>query len=139
MGGEWERSGEKVISLEEVCRFLKSLGVEAEEDPLLPFIAAREEERLCNETNQPEVVKGLEQLALYRAAGQYLRLKKDSGQLQAETLTLEMPEKQIQEGDTQITYAVEAALSPEQRLEQLIGFLLGDHAAEIARYRRLLF
>ena len=91
------------MNAEKIQSFLNSLGVEMEEnDPLIEYIEAQVREYICNATNLNEVPEGLSWCLVYRAAGQYLRLKKDMGQLNLEGLDLEAPAKQIQEGDTNL-------------------------------------
>lgn len=52
------------------------------------------------------------------AAGQYLQAKKAAGCLEMEGINLEPVAKQIQEGDTSVSFAVgEGSLTPEQRLD----------------------
>jgi len=89
---------------EDVVALLEAFGVTgAADDPLLDFIIATVTERIKNETNQPAIPEGLNRLAVEMVAGQYLSLKKGSGQL--EGFDLEAAVKQIQEGDTLIAYA----------------------------------
>jgi len=48
--------------------------------------------------------------------------------------------KSIQEGDTNITFALgEGSSTPEQRLNSLIDYLINGRIGEIYRYRRLVW
>jgi len=70
--------------------------------------------------------------------GQYLKWKKDCGQL--EGFDLDAAVKSIQEGDTNITFAVgEGSATPEQRLNNLIEYLTNGRTREFIRYRRLVW
>ena len=125
---------------EKIRSFLNSLGVETvENDPLMEYIAAQVREYICNATNLDEVPEGLSWCLVYRTAGQYLQLKRNMGQLNLEGLDLESPAKQIQEGDTNIVFAVDTELSPERRLEKLILSLTEAGKDQFGRYRRLVW
>lgn len=81
---------------------------------------------------------GLESLAVSMAVGEYLNMKKCSGQL--EGFDLDAAVKSIQEGDTNITFALgEGSSTPEQRLNSLIDYLINGRIGEIYRYRRLVW
>ena len=69
---------------------------------------------------------------------EYLNMKKCSGQL--EGFDLDAAVKSIQEGDTNITFALgEGSSTPEQRLNSLIDYLINGRIGEIYRYRRLVW
>lgn len=126
--------------LEDVINLLTALGITLPEggDPLLVFICNSVRERICNETNQTEVPEGLRYMAVEMAVGQYLSWKKDVGQL--EGFDLDAAVKSIQEGDTNITFALgEGSLTTEQRLTNLINYLINGRTREFIRYRRLLW
>ena len=77
-------------------------------------------------------------MAVYMAVGEYLNMKKCSGQL--EGFDLDAAVKSIQEGDTNITFALgEGSSTPEQRLNSLIDYLINGRIGEIYRYRRLVW
>lgn len=124
---------DKVISL------LKALGVTVPDtDPLIDFIINSVTERIKNETNQAAISEGLEFMAVEMVVGQYLKWKKDCGQL--EGFDLDAAVKSIQEGDTNITFAVgEGSATPEQRLNNLIEYLTNGRTREFIRYRRLVW
>lgn len=124
---------------EDAVALLNAFGVSgAADDPLLDFIISTVTERVKNETNQPAIPDGLHRLAVEMVAGQYLSLKKGSGQL--EGFDLEAAVKQIQEGDTNTVFAVgEGSATPEQRLDALINYLLNGRTHEFIKYRRLVW
>lgn len=122
---------------EKVIAFLTALGVTgAGADALLEYVIQSVTKSILNDINQPSIPEGLESVSVYMAAGQYLQFKKGSGQL--EGFDLETAIKQIQEGDTNITFALGAgSLTPEQRLDGLIVTLMNSGAGQFAAYRRL--
>ncbi|UNI72462.1 MAG: tail connector [Chaetfec virus UA24_244] len=124
-----------------VIAYLEALGVSVlTEDALLGMVINAVGWKLKNLTNLPDVPEGLEPVAIRMAAGEYLSTLKGMGRLDVETVDLEAAEKQIKEGDTQITYSVgEGTLTPEQRVDNLIAALVGVSLAEIYRYRRLVW
>ena len=129
-----------MISLrEKIIAFLTAMGItEAENDSLLDLIINNAQYKVLNETNTVlPMPEGLESIAVYMAIGEYLSFKKSSGQL--ESIDLELAVKQIQEGDTNIQYAIgDGSQTPEQRLDSLIAFLL-NRASELVKYRRLVW
>ena len=124
---------------EDAVALLNAFGVTvADADPLLDFIISAVTERIKNETNQPAIPEGLNRLAVEMVAGQYLSLKKGSGQL--EGFDLEAAVKQIQEGDTNTVFAIgEGNTTPEQRLDTLINYLINGRTREFIRYRRVVW
>lgn len=107
-------------------------------DPLLDIVITNVQWRIKDLTNLQEIPKGLESLAVSMAVGEYLNMKKCSGQL--EGFDLEAAIKQIQEGDTNITFAVgDGSQTPEQRLTALIDYLINGRIGEIYRYRRIVW
>ena len=124
---------------EQVIAMLTALGVTgAAEDPLLDIVISNVQYRVQNETNRKDMPEGLVSVAVYMAVGEYLNMKKATGSL--EGFDLEAAVKQIQEGDTNISFAIgEGSLTPEQRLNSLIDYLINGRIGEIYRYRRLVW
>lgn len=122
---------------------LTALGVAgAADDPLLDIALNNVQWRiknLSNLSNLSEIPEGLESLAVSMAVGEYLNMKKCSGQLEGFDLDAAAV-KSIQEGDTNITFALgEGSSTPEQRLNSLIDYLINGRIGEIYRYRRLVW
>ena len=119
---------------------LTALGVAGAADDLLLDIALNNVQwRIKNLTNLSEIPEGLESLAVSMAVGEYLNMKKCSGQLEGFDLDAAAV-KSIQEGDTNITFALgEGSSTPEQRLNSLIDYLINGRIGEIYRYRRLVW
>lgn len=119
---------------------LTALGVAgAADDPLLDIALNNVQWRIKNLSNLSEIPEGLESLAVSMAVGEYLNMKKCSGQLEGFDLDAAAM-KSIQEGDTNITFALgEGSSTPEQRLNSLIDYLINGRIGGIYRYRRLVW
>ena len=119
---------------------LTALGVAgAADDPLLDMVLTNVQWRIKNLSNLSEIPEGLESLAVSMAVGEYLNMKKCSGQLEGFDLDAAAV-KSIQEGDTNITFALgEGSSTTEQRLNSLIDYLINGRIGEIYRYRRLVW
>ena len=118
---------------------LTALGVAgAADDPLLDIALNNVQWRIKNLSNLSEIPEGLESLAVSMAVGEYLNMKKVSGQLDG--FDLDAAIKQIQEGDTNTVCAIgDGSSTPEQRLNSLIDYLINGRIGEIYRYRRLVW
>lgn len=119
---------------------LTALGVAgAADDPLLDMVLNNVQWRIKNLSNLSKIPEGLESLAVSMAVGEYLNMKKCFGQLEGFDLDAAAV-KSIQEGDTNITFALgEGSSTPEQRLNSLIDYLINGRIGEIYRYRRLVW
>ena len=72
------------------------------------------------------------------AIGEFLEHKKTFAPDTLATLNLDMAVKQIQEGDTNIAFAVgEGSKTDEQRLDSFINYLLTYGKTELMRHRRI--
>ena len=125
---------------DDVVAMLTALGVTgADTDPLLDMVLTNVQWQIKNLSNLSEIPEGLESLAVSMAVGEYLNMKKCSGQLEGFDLDAAAV-KSIQEGDTNITFALgEGSSTPEQRLNSLIDYLINGRIGEIYRYRRLVW
>ncbi len=124
---------------DQVISMLTALGVTgATTDPLLDILLQTVQQRILNKTNQSVIPEGLESVAVYMAVGEYLNMKKTVGQLTG--FDLDAAIKQIQEGDTNTVFAIgEGSLTPEQRLNGLIDYLINGRSDELYRYRKLVW
>lgn len=124
---------------DDVVAMLTALGVTgADTDPLLDILLMNVQQRIMNKINCSTIPEGLEGVAVYMAVGEYLNAKKAMGQLTG--FDLDAAVKSIQEGDTNITFALgEGSSTPEQRLNSLIDYLINGRIGEIYRYRRLVW
>lgn len=124
---------------DQVISMLTALGITgAATDPLLDILLQNVQQRILNKTNQSVIPEGLESVAVYMAVGEYLNMKKTVGQLTG--FDLDAAIKQIQEGDTNTVFAIgEGSLTPEQRLNGLIDYLINGRSDELYRYRKLVW
>lgn len=124
---------------DQVISMLTALGVTgAATDPLLDILLQNVQQRILNKTNQSVIPEGLESVAVYMAVGEYLNMKKTVGQLTG--FDLDAAIKQVQEGDTNTVFAIgEGSLTPEQRLNGLIDYLINGRSDELYRYRKLVW
>lgn len=94
-----------------------------------------------NVTNQNYSEKtlpfGLYDIVVDKVMGELLMFEKSIGKIPS--LNFSPVEKQIQIGDTSITYAIEGTISPEKRLDNLINYLISGRDKELVRYRRLIW
>ena len=123
----------------DVVNMLTALGVTgADADPLLDILLKNVQQRILNKTNQSVIPEELAGVAVYMAVGEYLNMKKAIGQLTG--FDLDAAIKQLQEGDTNITFAVgEGSLTPEQRLNSLIDYLINGRSDELYRFRKMVW
>ncbi|WP_024622139.1 hypothetical protein [Metaclostridioides mangenotii] len=109
--------------MEDIKNRLKFLGYKLiDTDSLtIKFAKDKVENKIKNECSITEIPDGLYQVEIDRICGEFLFAKKQSGQLTE--YDFELIEKQIQDGDTTVTYAVEAGQTPEQRLINYLKIL----------------
>lgn len=126
--------------LEQVKERLESFGYAIKEgdEALLAFSVQKVENTIKNECNVPAVPEGLKPVAVDMAAGEFLMFKKTFAPDDLAGIDLEPAVKQIQEGDTNVAFAIgEASLTPEQRLSAFLDYLLTHGRGEFSCYRRL--
>jgi len=122
--------------LEDVKQRLSSFGYEVTEGDtwVLGFIIQKVENYIKNNCNVDIVPEGLHQIAVDMSVGEFLLSKKSTGQLTG--FNLEAAIKQIQEGDTTVTFAFgDGDSTPEKRLDYLISYLLSYGKGSFASYR----
>ena len=124
----------------DVWRLLEAYGygVQPSDDWLIGFCIQKVDNSIRNKCNAPELPEGLMKLAAQMAAGEFFLAKKSMGQLDGFSLDFEPAAASIQEGDTSVKFAIDAgSLTPEQRLDAFIAYLIKGDEAEFAKYRRL--
>lgn len=99
-------------------------------------------EKVCssikNDINRTSVPEELEHIAVDMAAGEFLLAKKTFEPDDLKSLDLSAAVKQIQTGDTNTVFATgEGTLTPEQRLDSIISYLLNYGKNEFSAFRRL--
>lgn len=124
--------------VERLRELLKFLGFEAgaSEHEVLGEFLAQASRRITAEIGMVFLPTELESLAIDIAAGEYLLNKKATGNL--EGFDNQAVVKQLQEGDTSVTYALASGSStPEERLDALIEHLRCLPAGLMAAWRCL--
>jgi hypothetical protein len=90
----------------------------------------------CNLSALPEQLK---YHAIDMVCGEFLKVKKNSGQLNEKSgFDMTPVIKSITEGDTSYTYAIgDGTLTTEQKLDKLINHLIDNAKKQLTAYRRL--
>lgn len=123
----------------EILNRLDSLGYKIKEsdDWVISFAAQKVENTIKNECNVTKIPDGLKYVAVDMICGEVLLAKMQSGQLNND-FDLEGAIKQVQAGDTTVTYAVaDGTDSSEQRFNALIAYLLNGKRGEFVSYRKI--
>lgn len=122
-----------------VLKRLSSLGIETDKSDEFSITFAVEKVRstIKNEINWQDVPEGLENIAADMAVGEFL-LDKKTFAPDSLNIDLSYAVKQIQAGDTNTVFATgESSLTPEQRLDNFINYLLSYGKGEFASFRRV--
>jgi hypothetical protein len=122
--------------LDDVTKRLSTIGYAIVESDtwVLEFIIKKVEDDIKNECNTVAIPESLYQNIVDIATGEFLFMKKNSGQLTG--FNLDTAVKQITEGDTSVVYAIgDASKSPEQRLETLIQYLMNNGKERFTAFR----
>lgn len=120
----------------DVSKLLESLGyvLKPEDDWLLGFTIQKVENSIKNDCNVSVVPDGLYYSAVNMTVGNFLFSLKSSGKLLE--FNFEAAIKQIQEGDTSITFAIgDGSTTPEKRFDSLISYLMNFGKGEFASHR----
>jgi len=121
---------------EDVVERLKSFGYEVTETDnwMLEFIIQKVENSIKADCNINTIPEGLHEIAVDMVVGEFLLNKKSRGQL--EGFDLETAVRQIQEGDTSVTFAVgDGSKTSEERLDELILYLMNHGKGKFTSYR----
>lgn len=119
---------------------LKSFGYELqdEDDFDLAFSIMKVENTINNDCNTLSIPEGLVNIAVDMAVGEFLTAKKTFSPDSIARLDLDLAVKQIQAGDTSVVFAIgEGSLTPEQRLDAFLNYLLTYGRDEFSCYRRI--
>ncbi len=115
--------------------------VQENETSILDYLTLKTISSINNLTNQfytaDTIPQDLYSVVVDKIAGEFLLFKKNTGDIPS--LDLSPVEKQIQAGDTSITYAVENITSPEKMYDLLIDYLISSRDKELMKYRRLVW
>lgn len=125
--------------LERIKERLQSLGytVKDSDDIAINFAMQKVENTIKNDCNVSAIPDGLMHVAINMVVGEFLMSKKTFAPSDLLNFNLDSAIKQIQEGDTNISFAVgEGSKTDEQRLDSFINYLLNYGRDEFITYRR---
>lgn len=125
--------------LERIKERLQSLGytVKDSDDIAMNFAMQKVENTIKNDCNVSAIPDGLTHVAINMVVGEFLMSKKTFAPNDLLNFNLDSAVKQIQEGDTNISFAVgEGSKTDEQRLDSFIDYLLNYGRDEFITYRR---
>lgn len=123
--------------LDDITTRLSSLGYNVVEADtwMIAFFVQKVTNCIKSECNIDSIPDALRNIAVDMVVGEFLSSKKDSGQLRE--FNFDAAIKQIEEGDTSVTYAFGAgSLTPEQRFDALLGHMMNSGKSAFASYRR---
>ena len=121
---------------EKVKKLLSELGytVESSDDWLIGFCIDKVENTIKNNCNISIIPNMLVELEVDMVVGEFLMVKKNTGQLNIENINLEVMTKAVSEGDTKVEFNTEGCSTPEQRIDTLIKHLI-NRKGELSSYR----
>lgn len=125
--------------LERIKERLRSIGyaVKDSDDITINFAMQKVENTIKNDCNISAIPDGLMHIAIDMVVGEFLISKKTFAPNDLLNFNLDSAIKQIQEGDTNISFAVgEGSKTDEQRLDSFIDYLLNYGRDEFIAYRR---
>lgn len=128
------------VLLSEVEQLLAAMGYEAqaEDEWLLGFCVDRVIEQIQNACNVSEVPEGLSHAATVLCAAEFLTLKIGSGNTSGlVNIDFSPLVRQLQEGDTNIVYAVDAGSAPSAQLLNTLEALKAESRTQFVSYRRI--
>lgn len=128
-------------SIEKILQRLMSFGyTPSEKDSwMITFCMQKVENHIKNSCNISEIPDELKEIEIERICGEFLFSKKQTGQLNAENgFDVEMAIKQVQAGDTNVTFAVgEGSETLETKLNALISYLMNYGEGDFICYRQI--
>ena len=119
---------------------LNSLGIHVDNSAaiLINMCIERAEGTIKHTCNLSAVPAGLETVLVDMAVGEFLLTQKTFGKLNGIDIDAAAV-KQIQMGDTNVSYSTDSIKSPEQRLDALISHFTRDRKKELLKYRRMVW
>lgn len=126
--------------LEKVKERLQSFGYTLKDgdEVILNFSIQKVENTIKNDCNVSSIPDGLVNIAVDMAIGEFLTAKKTFSPNDIAGLDLDFAVKQIQTGDTNTVFATgESSLTPEQRLNAFVSYLLTYGRNEFSCYRKI--
>lgn len=128
------------IMINDIIQRLASFGYDVTETDefALTFIIQKVENHIKNSCNILLIPEGLYQIAVDMVCGYFLNEKKAVNADSLKGFNLDSAIKSIQEGDTNIAFAIgEGSKTPEQRLDAFITYLITYGEKEFVTYRCL--
>lgn len=126
--------------LDKVKNRLQSFGyvIKDGDEVILMFSIEKVTNTIKNDCNVSEIPDGLMNIAVDMAVGEFLTVKKTFSPNDIAGLDLDYAVKQLQEGDKNTVFATgEGSLTAEQRLNNLLNYLLTYGRYEFSCYRRI--
>ena len=126
--------------LERVKTRLQSFGyvLQDGDEVILIFSIEKVTNTIKNDCNVSEIPDGLMNIAIDMVVGEFLTVKKTFSPNDIAGLDLDYVVKQLQEGDKNTVFATgEGSLTAEQRLNNLLNYLLTYGRDEFSCYRRI--
>lgn len=123
---------------EKLIERLKDLGYEYSADAdasLLSFCKELADNRIKNRINHTVIPSELEQIEIDMICGEFLHLKKSTGQLTS--YQLEQVVQSIKEGDTQVSFL--GGSTPEQQFDSMVDSMMNGSNEDLIRFRRLVW
>lgn len=122
--------------IELVLKRLESLGYTIQDSDgwMIGFSVQKVESHIKNSCNTSSIPDGLKSAAVDMVCGEFLFTLKQTGKLN-QTFNLEAAVKQVQVGDTNVTFIAEA--TPEQKLDSLLKYLMFKGEGDFACYRKV--
>lgn len=125
---------EEVVHL--IINRFQDLGynLKSEDSWLISFSFQKVENNIKNKCNISSIPNGLKYIAVDNVVGEFLFTAKQTGKLN-DSFNLDTAVKQIQLGDTNVTFDIEA--SNEDNLNKLINYLLSRGEDDFICYRKM--
>lgn len=126
--------------LERVKTRLQSFGyvLQDGDEVILIFSIEKVTNTIKNDCNVSEIPDGLMNIAIDMVVGEFLTVKKTFSPNDIAGLDLDYAVKQLQEGDKNTVFTTgEGSLTAEQRLNNLLNYLLTYGRDEFSCYRRI--
>lgn len=127
--------------IEKILQRLVSFGYKPNEADswMITFCMQKVENHIKNACNISKIPDELEEIEVDRICGEFLFSKKQSGQLNTDNgFDVEMAIKQVQAGDTNVTFAVgEGSETLETKLNALISYLINFGEEDFVCYRQI--
>ncbi|MGG0663412.1 hypothetical protein ABE042_04810 [Viridibacillus arvi] len=130
--------------LQDVKERLKSLGITVSSEPanademILNFSIEKVKNHINNQTNLSEIPEALHEIEVDMVVGEFLYSKKSMGQLNIESIDFDAVAKQVQDGDTNTTFAISESSTPEAQFNEFLNYLRHNET-DFVRYRVLLW